>query len=103
MTLILNYEGFEHRLAEVYTNEKTDCGYYRFYFTNGYGASVLKQPRSIGYEQDLWMVRVLEYSEQLDRWVLSLMNPFTIRGCLIGCNCSDEKVRKLLKEIEDYP
>lgn len=102
MTLILNYEGFEHRLVEAYTNEKTDCGYYRFYFPNGYGASVLKQPGSVGYEQDLWQVRVLEYRADLERWVLSLMNPFTNHGCMIGRNCTDEQVRKFLKEIEEY-
>ena len=103
MTLILNYEGFEHRLTKAYTNEKSGCGYYKFMFPHGYGALVLKQPGSIGYEKDLWQVQVLEYNKRRDCWQLSPMNPFSWPGCLFGVNCSDEQVRKLLKEMEDYP
>lgn len=103
MTLILNYEEFESYLADARTNYTGNNGYYKFLFHNGYGALVFKQPGSIGYEQDLWQVNVLEYNERRECWVASPLNPFTLSGIIVGRNCSDEKVRKILKEIKEYP
>ena len=42
--------------------------HYRFYFDNGYGASVIKAYGSNGYEKDLWELLVLKYDEDRNAW-----------------------------------
>lgn len=59
MNFKLNYEGFDNYLLG---KGLVDGGiHYVFRFENGYGASVVKGPRTYGGLQDLWELAVIEF------------------------------------------
>lgn len=59
---VLSYKGFEEYLVDykvTYFNSTIPSIQYIFKFDNDYGASVIKNIGSYGYEHDLWELAVL--------------------------------------------
>lgn len=93
--------------------ETNDCDYsgfekfgqsfnHRFYFKNGYGASVIKHYGSYGYQEDLFELAVMKYDSEYDEWYLCYDTPIThdVIGHLTNDEVLDllEKIRKLKKD-----
>lgn len=98
MNLILNYEGFEQYLVELYQDPAYGCGiHYIFRFDNHYGASVIKHPGSYGHEEDLWELAVLWFISD-DKWDIEYNTPIT--DDVIGYQ-NDEEIRNLLNKIKN--
>ena len=95
--LELNYEGFEKYLVKtVHQNilYRTEPGiHYKFQFENGFGASVVKNLYSYGYNKDLWELAVYDRDGEL-----CYSTPITddVLGYL-----TDEEVRETLRQIQE--
>lgn len=90
-----NYDGFEN-FGQSYNH--------RFYFENGYGASVIKHYGSYGYERDLFELAVLKFHDEDEEeygiggeWDLCYETPIT--NDVIGYLTNDE-VLELLEKIK---
>ena len=77
----------------------------RFYFENGYGASVIKRYGSYGYGKDLFELAVLKYHSEDEEgygiggdWSLCYDTPIT--NDVVGYLTNDE-VLELLERIKD--
>lgn len=70
----------------------------QLFFSNGYGASVIRGRRSYGGREELYELAVLKGNE--DKSSLCYTTPITsdVRGYL-----SEEDVTKLLQEVEALP
>lgn len=71
---------------------------YRFFFENGYGASVIKHSGSYGNERDLWELAVLTGNK--NNWELSYNTQIT--DDVIGY-LSIAEVNELLDKIKELP
>lgn len=89
MNYNLNYEGFESYLDHSHVS-------YLFRFENGYGASVIKNRSSYGYEKDLWELAVIQFN---DDGIWDICYTTEITSDVIGY-LTDEDVRKLLEKIK---
>ena len=74
----------------------------RYYFNNGYGASVIKGPNTLGGRDELWELAVLEKAADgaWDAWALCYTTP--IADAVIGW-LSEDAVDTLLGMIENLP
>ena len=68
---------------------------YRIYFPNGYGASVIKNFGSYGYEKDLWELALLSDRDGTGKWSLEYTE--LVMGDVLGY-LSDRQVNRILKE-----
>lgn len=106
VNLNLNYEGYETYLIERGTNVfdsifrgNFEGVRYRFKFDNNYGASVVKQYGSYGYEKDLWELAVIVFMNPDDPEDYELTYDTPIACDVIGY-LTDDRVRELLGQIE---
>lgn len=76
--------------------------YHRYYFNNGYGASVIKGPNTLGGRDELWELAVLEKAADgaWDAWAPCYTTP--IADAVIGW-LSEDAVDTLLGMIEKLP
>lgn len=71
---------------------------HRFYFENGYGASVIKHYGSYGYEKDLFELAVIIFDDETEEWHLCFDTPIT--DDVIGY-LTNEEVLDLLRKIKN--
>lgn len=99
MNFDLDYEGFEE-FMKIRTNRVELEGVsFIFRFENNYGASVVKHKFSYGYNEDLWELAVIEFTDESnEEWHITYDTPITedVIGYL-----KDEAVRELLGKIKD--
>ena len=99
MNAKLNHKGFEPYL--IRRTEELMCDkpavQYIFRFDNNYGASVVKNIISDGYECDLWKLAVINFYDDSDYFDLDYRISITsdVEGCL-----TDWEVRNLLGKIK---
>lgn len=70
-------------------------------FTNGYGASVIRNTFSYGHEQGLWELAVIIFEDETKQsWTICYDTPITsdVEGYL-----TDDDVERLLNEIVVLP
>ena len=72
---------------------------YRFTFSNGWGASVIKHSGSYGYKDDLWEVALLHRNVTLNFWEYDDSHAITYYDVL--GYLSDGDVTYLLSQIQD--
>lgn len=103
--LKLETPGFEPDLVENRTLPAM-CGFeerpgvrYRFTFSNGFGASVIKHSGSYGYEYDLWEIGLLHFNVKSNFWEYDdshAITDYDVLGYL-----TDEDATNLLSQIRD--
>ena len=81
----------KYKPVEAYVAELTDIETYKFAFRNGYGASVIRGPRTYGGEEGTWELAVLKQGSICDK------TPIT--DDVIG-GITDDEVIELLQRIE---
>ena len=91
MNLELKIENPKWKYEEI---KRNDVLQYRFTFSNGYGASVVKFWGTYGYEEDLWELAVLKDGR------LHYDNPVA-DGDVVG-HLADKEVNNLLRKIENF-
>ncbi len=96
MNFNLNYEGFDNYLVE---KKPMNGGiHYVFRFENGYGASVVKGPRTYGGLQDLWELAVIGFFwERSMNYELDYDTEITDNVC---GDKTDDDIRELLTRIK---
>jgi hypothetical protein len=68
-------------------------------FDNGYGASLVRHPHSIGYDRGLYEVAVIRWVEP-DAWSLCFTSPIT--DDVLG-GLDEDEVMAVLEQIEGLP
>lgn len=99
--LSLNVKEFEEYLwdtEEVRILDKIGIRYV-FRFPNDYGASVIKHYGSLGYEQDLWELGVLQFDFP-DEYFVVYPHQIVEAGMTKG-NLTEEEIYNNLKLIKD--
>ena len=71
--------------------------HYLFKFENNYGASVVKNDSSYGFEEDLWEMSVIKFDNNGD---INLLYDTPITDNVLGY-LTDEKVVNYLKQIKE--
>lgn len=90
-------EFIESRTITENLLQPTDKGVkYRVCFPNGYGASIIKNYGSYGYEKDLWELALLSNRDGNGKWVLECTE--LVEGDVLGY-LTDTQVNKILKYI----
>lgn len=106
INLALNVKEYEKYLVDTYQdNTMGRVGiHYIFRFPNGYGASLIKTFGSEGYEEDLWELAVILFtddkSDVLTPGEYDIIYPWQIveDGCTVGCLTEEESI-KIFEEI----
>lgn len=87
------------KFTDKYIKMFGEAYYHRFKFDNGYGASVVKQFATYGYNDDLFELAVIKFDDKGDEWGhLCYTTPIT--NDVIGYLTNDE-VLNLLEQIKN--